>query len=260
MNKLFSLIIPLFKPNDIVLKSIQKISDIDTIIVNNSGETNNAINNFGEYVFCYSPGINLGYAAGANRGLQITFEKGAEWGIVINQDLSFSKHSIEQFISQLSRIKPGVAGPYVGSLDSQRWTTILPGKQGTESCYISGSCIAIHKDVYAATQGFYEPYFMYYEDADLSIRAKNKGFTISPLEIDGLSHIESQSLGQGSRAHEYYLARNHLLFVSRLAPSRVRQYETIRLPKTMLEAIAQRNTGAVQGIYDYFRGRFGKML
>ena len=95
--------------------------------------------------------------------------------------------------------------------------------------------MAIHKRVIEKIGYFYEPYFMYYEDADLCVRAKNAGFPLKKLNGAGIEHSDRPVWGKGSRIHEYYLARNHLWFVWRLAPWNVKLYELIRLPKTLLE-------------------------
>lgn len=206
-----------YKPEKEVLRRlIAEIHEWPTKIVDNSDK-------------------NLGFGAGANVGMKKAFDAGAEWVVVCNQDVTLSKQGIVKFVKALERCKPGIVGPEAGSLDPKRWTTVLASRPGLEARsvhYISGSFMAIHRDVWELTAGFFEPYFMYYEDADLSVRAKKAGFEIRQMEIEGFGH-ESH----GSRGKEYYLARNHLLFVFRNAPASVKLYELIRLPKTILESL-----------------------
>ena len=76
---------------------------------------------------------------------------------------------------------------------------------------------------------------MYYEDADLSVRTKQHGFSLKHLPIEGIVHRENPVWEKGSRRHEDFLGRNHLLFVLRLAPWNVKLYELLRLPKTIWE-------------------------
>lgn len=173
---------------------------------------------------------NLGYGGGANRGMKRAFDAGVQWVIVLNQDVLLTKKGITKFCRTLVKSEPGIIGPEAGSLDSKRWTTILPGNKNID--YISGSIMAIHRKVWEATGGFYEPYVMYYEDADISVRAKKAGFELRQMEIDGFRHESHES-----KQKEYYLARNHLLFVWRLAPLPVKLYELIRLPKTLWESL-----------------------
>ena len=69
------------------------------------------------------------------------------------------------------------------------------------------------------------------------------------LDGAGFEHTDS--------SHPYYLARNHLLFVSRQAPLRVKLYEAFRFPKTLSEHIMRHESGALRGIKDYVFRRFG---
>lgn len=169
---------------------------------------------------------NLGFGGGANMGMKKAFNAGATWAIVLNQDVKLTKKGISRFCMTLQKGKPGIIGPEAGEFDPKRWTTILPSDRKID--YISGSLMAIHKDVWEATGGFFEPYFMYYEDADISVRAKNAGFGLRQEVIAGFGHEP-----HGSRGKEYYLARNHLLFVLRNAPWQVKIHELVRLPKTL---------------------------
>ncbi len=184
---------------------------------------------------------NLGYGGGANVGMKRAFDAGAQWVIVLNQDVKLTKKGITKFCNTLQKSEPGVVGPEVGSLDPKRWTTILASERSldslrslgmTRNVYISGALMAIHRNVWEATGGFYEPYVMYYEDADICRRAKKVGFELRQTEIDGFRHESHES-----KQKEYYLARNHLLFVWRLAPISVKFYELIRLPKTIWETL-----------------------
>ena len=174
---------------------------------------------------------NLGFGGGANVGIRQAVGQGAEWIVVLNQDTEMTQEATNALCRRLEQLPPCIAGPFTGSLDLKRWTTIL----GTGDDYVSGSCMAIHKRVIEKIGYFYEPYFMYYEDADLCVRAKNAGFPLKKLNGAGIEHSDRPVWGKGSRIHEYYLARNHLWFVWRLAPWNVKLYELIRLPKTLLE-------------------------
>lgn len=170
---------------------------------------------------------NLGFGGGANVGMRKAFDAGTAWAVVCNQDVTLSKQGVAKFVKALEHCEPGIVGPEAGTLDSKRWTTILPGNKKID--YISGSMMAIHKNVWEKIGGFYEPYFMYYEDVDLCVRAKALGFPLRQVDIEGFRHA--------SYGNEYYLARNHLLFVYRNAPVSVKFHEILRLPKTIWESL-----------------------
>lgn len=174
---------------------------------------------------------NLGYGGGANVGMKKAFDAGARWVVVVNQDVQVTRKGVTQFCVMLEQCEPGIVGPEAGSLDPKRWTTILPARGRVD--YISGSFIAIQRKVWETTSGFYEPYFMYYEDADLCLRAKKAGSALQQVKIEGFRHESDAS----NASKEYYLARNHLLFVLRNAPLSVKLHELLRLPKTIWESL-----------------------
>ncbi len=198
---------------------------------------------------------NRGYGGGANVGIRQVLKNGAEWVVLMNEDLTFTKEAIREFTDILKKSQPAIVGPFAGSLDPKRWTSILPAKHMD---YISGSCIAIHRDVIKQIGTFYEPYFIYYEEVDLCIRTKRGGFPLRWLPIRGIVHEDAKGFGGGSFLHQYYLSRNHLLFVERQAPLRVKLYEYVRLPKTIYEHVARREWGALLGVFHYFIRRFGQ--
>lgn len=173
---------------------------------------------------------NLGYGGGANVGMKKAFDGGAQWTVVVNQDVQLTRKGITHFCAMAQQCDPGIVGPEAGSLDPKRWTTILKFHIEKPD-YISGSMIAIHKNVWEKVGGFYEPYFMYYEDVDICVRARKLGFPLQHVSVEGFRHESNGS----NASKEYYLARNHLLFVWRNAPMSVKLYELLRLPKTLWE-------------------------
>jgi GT2 family glycosyltransferase len=116
----------------------------------------------------------------------------------------------------------------------------------------------IHKDVNAKVQGFYKDFFMYYEDVDYCVQATKSGFSLVPLALPNIHHEDGKTIERGSPLHEYYLARNHLLFVERQAPFIVKFREFIRLPKTLYEHQIFLNAAGKQGVLDFLFLRYGK--
>lgn len=197
---------------------------------------------------------NRGYGGGANAGMKRAMRQGAQWFVIMNQDVKMTKEAVGSFTDILRKSQPAIVGPFAGQLDPKRWTTIVPA---TKMDYISGSVFAIHRDVIDKIGYFFEPYFMYYEEVDYCMRSKSAEFPLRWLPISGITHEESVGLGKGSFLHEYYLARNHLLFVERCAARSVKLHEFLRLPKTIFEHIVQ--PGALLGLFHYFIRRFGRL-
>ncbi|MEK7532867.1 MAG: glycosyltransferase family 2 protein [Patescibacteria group bacterium] len=227
------------------------LTEYPVIVVDNGGTL--AIDGVGRATLL-SQFKNLGYGAAANIGIHHASGLGAKWFVLLNQDMSFTKTAIQTLIRALKNLSPCIAGPFGAGLDARRWTTMLPSDR---TDYLTGSCLAIHEKVVSKIGYFYEPYFLYYEDADYCVRAKLAGFPFTKIALDDATHEESASLGRGSLSHQYYLARNHMLFVERLAPASVKLYEFFRSAKTIAEHIMRQEKGALRGLRNYVFRRYG---
>ncbi|HLD24464.1 MAG TPA: glycosyltransferase family 2 protein [Patescibacteria group bacterium] len=252
MKQIVAFIIIAYRPKVEDLKRlINALKDHPTIIVDNGGTL--TFDDVSRATFL-SQTTNIGFGAAANIGIHHASGLGADWFVILNQDMMLPRVAVRSLVKLLKKTPPGIAGPISGALDHKRWTTILPADRVD---YLTGSCLAIHEKMVGKVGYFYEPYFLYYEDADYCVRAKRAGFGLTKLTLEGISHEESVSLGRGTLRHHYYLARNHLLFVKRLAPHSVKFYEYLRLAFTIGEHIARRERGAILGIRDFFLRRFG---
>jgi GT2 family glycosyltransferase len=90
---------------------------------------------------------------------------------------------------------------------------------------------------------------MYYEDVDFCFRARKAGFKLGIADKAIIYHQIKRSK-KGKKLMDYYLARNHLLFVKKHAPLFVKIRELIRLPKTLWEHYRNKEFGALIGIKD----------
>jgi GT2 family glycosyltransferase len=238
--------------------------DIDTLLDLLRGQSVLIVDNSPDHTWIQKRDVhtilnakNSGFAGGVNQGISYALGKGADWVGILNQDISFSKAELKDFISFLFQTKARIVGPIAGALDRKRWTTILGNVPENNFDYITASFIGIHKDVIRKIGYFHEKYFMYYEDVDFCVRAARAGFLMEQKAFPSFGHDESSSLGRGSARHNYYLTRNHLLLVERLAPWRVKLYELVRSPKTTWEFLKDKNTGGLLGLKDYIFRRFG---
>ena len=76
------------------------------------------------------------------------------------------------------------------------------------------------RDLLEALGGFDEDFFMYYEDADLSVRAQLAGYRCRYLPGAIVYHVHSWSLGSASPLVHYLGYRNRLLLVLQSVPAR----------------------------------------
>lgn len=257
MQQAIWFVVVTFYPKDVKLVNLTNaLKDWPVVIVDNTPLNQASKEKFKwpENITLIQNWANLGYGAGANKGISYALKQGAEWVVVLNDDLDLLPQMVANLCRLLLKTPPGIAGPFVGELDQRRWTTIYPSAKAD---YISGSCFAIHRDVINKIGYFYSPYFIYYEEVDYCFQAQQVGFPLTHLALSGIDHQESATIGRGSFLHEYYHARNHLLFAERCAPWSVKIYELLRLPKTIYEHLTRGEKGGLLGIRDYFLRRFG---
>lgn len=250
----FAFIIVAYHPSkDAMRRLLLRVKDYPAIVVDNGGTlTFDDVKS----ATLLTQSANIGFGAAANVGIRYASARGVKWFILLNQDVQFGTDAVRALVAALKKLPPSVAGPTVGALDPKRWTTINPSDRAD---YVTGSCMAIHEKVVSKTGYFYEPYFLYYEDADYSVRARQAGFPIIRIALVGIKHEETATLKRGSEIHQYYLARNHLLFVHCLAPRPVKTHEVLRMPLTLLEHRMRRERGALAGVRDFALRRFGEI-
>lgn len=145
------------------------------------------------------------YAKAINVGLQVAGYR--DWYVVMNNDVRIHK----PFISQVKALDPNnLYGFY-------QWNNV-----GRE--YLSGWCYFISHKLFKAV-GYFDESFapMWFEDADYSIRAVDKGYGLVSLDRDGWG-VEHLAYNRSTERNEYmgaylpqhernlaYLKRKHRL-------------------------------------------------
>jgi GT2 family glycosyltransferase len=118
---------------------------------------------------------NVGYGRAANQGIAWGFENGAEYGVVLNNDVAFLNDAwIEDcFLQYLRENKNWLMG--ARKIDFNEGTR-YDGVNNTE--YLEGWCLVFHKDLWLDLEGFSNELFLWHEDVELCIRAKKKGYEL----------------------------------------------------------------------------------
>lgn len=236
---------------------------------------------------------NAGYAAANNIGISQCLKKEIDGVLILNPDAYLLPNTTKKLLNiSQKHANKGIFGPQIlksdkktiwangGIIDSKRWTAKLignnestsfeilkpirqaQGKQvqndkGRKVDFVSGTCILIPRVLLETGLGFFEPYFLYYEDVEFCMRAARIGFPSFIVNNAVVIHDEQSERSQFKPIKNYYLARNHLLFVERNAPFRVKLREVLRLPRTISEHVHKNDSFSLKGIGDYFRRRFG---
>lgn len=82
--------------------------------------------------------------------------------------------------------------------------------------FLSGCCLAVKKNVFEKIGLFDKSYFLYYEDIDFSIRAKEAGFKFAIEPLSKVYHKVSYSLKDPASVQAvYYTIRNNLNLIKK---------------------------------------------
>jgi len=202
---------------------------------------------------------NLGYAGGNNAGLRWALEQGAEFALILNNDLTIDPPALRRLIDVAhAHPEAAILGPrvyrhnepqqlfYSGwRIDWRRWlfhrvdpeTPPPPPDPATppheadavDVDWVQG-CALLVRSEFLREQGFFdERYHLYCEDADLCVRAQRSGWRT--VEVPGalVWHKGYGSSGRQAPLKTYYGLRNRLLFIAEHAPRRTRLSLRLRL-------------------------------
>lgn len=226
------------------VRSVQKslYAPLSIMVIDNGSDTESreAIRAGCPDVEMVETGDNLGYAGGNNFGMRIALERGADYCLILNNDLTVAPDMIELLVSAATEAGPGVLGPrvyrydepeslfYTGwEIDWKRWlfhrTAVEESAEALlDVDYVQGCAVFLSAEILQSVGMFDERYHLYCEDADLSVRAGRAGFRVAEVMGARAWHKGYGSSGRCSPLKIYYSLRNRLLFISKLAPSRNR--------------------------------------
>jgi GT2 family glycosyltransferase len=129
----------------------------------------------------------------------------------------------------------------------------------------SGGAAILRTDAARAVGGFPRPFFLYYEDTDLSWRLRLSGSTIRYEPGAVVWHQHSATVDQQSEGFAFHNERNRLLTLVRCAPAAMAWAAVLRFLLTTASLSARRLTGAAVPDVATFRLRvrlraFGSFL
>lgn len=213
---------------------------------------------------------NVGFARGMNVGIRFALNHGAEYLWLINQDTSIAVDSLEILASLMSRHpRVGMVSPLIttparhhtwfagGAIDWLRLRGVHTKARSRhipyETGFISGCAPLIRRDVFQKIGLFDERFFLYYEDVDLSLRAKRAGFQLVIHPRATVTHSEES---RKNPKKIYWLVRSGLFFFRKNMPPWAQPYFQIaffirRLRNTQL--IKHETGKTAESVRDAFR-------
>ena len=277
------------------IKNIHTFSFKLTILIIDNGSSEKLgihDNRFGNIVLkVINNKENLGFSGGHNVGIRYALENGADFVVILNNDTLVDKNFLEELLKVSGQAKNvGILVPKIyfapgfefhkkrykrnelgkvlwyagGEMD---WKNVIGRHKGVdevdhgqynrveETELATGCCMMVRKEVFERVGNFEEKYFLYYEDSDLSIRCRKKGFKIIYVPGSIIFHKNAGSAGgSGSELQDYYITRNRLVFGLKYAPIRAK----IALFKESLIFLISGRYWQKRGVFDFYLGRLYK--
>ena len=183
---------------------------------------------------------NVGFGRACNQGIAVARELAASHVTFINNDVEFGPDLIGGMITSLNETGAAGLSPLITLFNepdrlwfatgSYRWSrgmipyhdeigrpladlsATLHRVQTTD--FATGCCLAFRLDAFDTVPGFDERFFVYWEDADLSMMFKEHGMKIvTDTSLRCLHKVSISTGGSFSDFSIFHFSRGHMLFV-----------------------------------------------
>lgn len=229
------------------LRSVFSLKGVpfEVVVVDNAsrdGSLEAARSSFGRAHFIVSE-TNVGFAAGMNLGIKYALSRGAGYVWILNNDTVCGRESLRELLLAAEKEPTcAIVSPIILTSSGKAW--FLAGKidffrmkayhtdppvstrdnEPYESRYLSGCALFFSAKTIKKIGFFDEKYFLYYEDADLSMRAKKAGCRLLVVPKSVIVHSEQSG---GNPEKSYWLVRSGLRFFALHTPALLRPWMTL---------------------------------
>jgi N-acetylglucosaminyl-diphospho-decaprenol L-rhamnosyltransferase len=191
---------------------------------------------------------NPGFGAGANRGINRAFADGFERVLLLNDDVFLGPGCVEALKEAVGI--DGAASPWLsgdgdaafrgGVID---WKIGYAGHQEGATDYLIGGCMMVSREAWQRTGAFDESFFLYCEDVDWCLRARDKGVQLITIPIDLAEHAGGASTGAGSgAAWAYWWSRSRIKLLRKHGQGRVKTTALRQIGATTRDFLRDRDT------------------
>jgi len=260
------------------LRSLQSLEGLSGIVVVDNasmdGTASAVQEEFPDLELVRSP-VNRGYGGGNNLGFARALELGADYVLVVNNDVEVANtRFLHELVSRLeSRPSIGLAGPLVrlgdGSVQPtvERWPSFplalrlalrrrfgRPKARAREGVVpaVNGVCFLVRRSLLEATGGFDERYFMYGEEADLAARGKAAGAAALFVPVESVVHHHPEGELRGESAEQIRV--NFVRFcLDHRGPLSAGATAALFAAAAALRGLRRRNLGEARSLAGAFR-------
>jgi GT2 family glycosyltransferase len=245
MNKSVSIIILNWNNYKDTIECVESCLKLDyspyeIVIVDNASEddSENILRNFFPCLRLIQTGSNLGFAGGNNAGIRYALEKDSDFIWLVNNDAVVDPHALSLLVACadanpsigmvgskiLSYSEPFLLLSAGGTVDMRTGVTEHIGfgctdkgqfDQPLDTGYLTGCSLLVRRKVIEDIGLMNENYFLYFEETEWCVKAKNKGYKLRYAPESVVYHKESVSVRKIKGALYYYLTRNRLYFIQR---------------------------------------------
>lgn len=216
--------------------AVQTHKNLHVLVVDN-GSTTNTVDDL--RTLCpnadvIGTGRNLGFAGGVNAGLKAVagLEK-YDYLWLLNNDTLCDPDALERLVAKAdSDMKLAAVGCAMreGSAEEGTERMVQAGKRlrgpfyipaeadgpaGID--YVCGACVLIRKEALADVGLLDEDFFFFFEDADWSFRAKEKGWKLGFSEGVPIRHMGGGTIRKASYKRALYYRAGHVMFLRKHA-------------------------------------------
>jgi len=197
-------------------------------------------------------GANLGFAGGNNVGIKDAVKRGFDYIILMNNDLILPKDIVTKLVDYMEenpdvgasspkmyfakgyeflkdKYKESELGKVIwyagGKIDRKNAYSSHRGvdevdhgqfDKVTDTDFANGATVIVRKEVFEKIGYLDASFFLYWEDADFSERARKSGYKVTYYSGTCMWHKVSASTGgSGSPTNDYFLTRNRVYFAMR---------------------------------------------
>jgi GT2 family glycosyltransferase len=282
------------KDTEVCLASLEKIEkhdvNLQVIVVDNGSSDDSVAVIRKKYpgVIIIPTGKNLGFTGGNNVGITCALEHQADFVWLLNNDTFVDSHVLNVLKAfrdpkvgicgskiyfapghefHLTRYKKNEQGRvlwYAGGLVD--WHNMYASHRGVdevdhgqydteeETQFITGCSMMIRASVFDRIGMLDDRYYLYLEDLDYCVCAKNAGFSLRYVPSSILWHVNAGSSARpGNPLQQYYITRNRLLLGFRYASIRTKLALFREAVRFLLTGSAVRR----KAVMDWVLGRFG---
>jgi GT2 family glycosyltransferase len=209
----------------------------DVVIVDNesSGEVERLTRARYPGVTVLAQSENLGFATGANIGVRHALARGATAVLLLNNDATLLPNAMQALRENLAASNgvgvftakvfltdtPDHLWAVGGDFTGRRVVELGAGERDTGAYderrfdFVYGCAMLMRADALRDVGGFDERYFLYYEDIDLCLRARERGWDVGMAANAHVLHQGSRSTRGEPAMKVYHHARSRALFFSR---------------------------------------------